>query len=449
LVDIASARAAGLLMQFGGAKYIDTKRFGSLPKERTIFFKPNQIIALLGFDYSAEQISGALTRVGCRIFLSSDIVSNASWQIGIPSWRPDLITVSDLSEEVARINGLELIPSSLPTGKSGARLSPMQIRKRSIAQMLANNGFSEVLTSPFISPEMNKTLGFVGDRAKSFRLANPMSEEFPLLRTHLTPGLLLAAKRNLSRGAKEVSIFEIGSIFRNTGILPEAQEVSIDRRPAPEILRQIFAGVPKQPTHVAGVVVGQSELSGWWGRGRTFQWSDAIAMAVRIVEEAGNTPEIGTSDFAPWHVGRCAELTIAGLPVAHAGELHPRVLEDLGLPPRACAFVVAISEIPIAARYKAESVWTMPLALQDISLIVESNVSAKEVERALQDGAGELLESIVLFDRYDQIEEGKVSLAYTLSFRAPDRTLTALEVSEFRKRAGEFASERCGAIIRA
>jgi len=269
-----------------------------------------------------------------------------------------------------------------------------------------------------------------------------------LLRTHLLPGLLQALQRNLSRGSKDVALFEIGSVFRDTSALARIGIVPTTERPSDAVINEIYGSVPAQPLFVGAVVAGSLDRKGWWGSGRTFDWSDAVSLAERIILETGNSVEIVQSDLAPWHPGRCAEIRIDGKPVAHAGELHPRVLEELGLPARTTAFAVILSELPFAPQRRAVPVLTMPAAIQDISLFVPADIPSAEVEAALREGAGDLLESITLFDRYDQAGDGQISLAFSLVFRAPDRTLTADEVSAFRLSAGARAVERCGATLR-
>ncbi|MEJ0014569.1 MAG: hypothetical protein WDN07_03165 [Actinomycetota bacterium] len=184
------------------------------------------------------------------------------------------------------------------------------------------------------------------------------------------------------------------------------------------------------------------------GTGRKFDWADATNQALSIIELTGNTGTIVQSDLAPWHPGRCSEIQVGGKPVAHAGELHPRVLEALGLPPRSCAFAVILSELPVIPPKSVKPILTMPAATQDVSLIVDSVVSASDVQTALSRGAGDLLESITLFDRYENLGEGKVALGFTLTFRSPDRTLTADEVSGYRESAVAQAVASCGAILR-
>ena len=447
VATVASARATALLIELTGANLIGESTAGAVQPARSITFNPTGISRLMGYEYSDDQIKSALTAIGGHV----ETKSPDAWLFTAPTWRADLEVLSDLAEEVARVNGFDLIPSRLPIGKLGSTLTPMQYRKRGVGQLLAHLGFNETYNYPFVSPEMVKTLGFEGPRAASFKIANPMSEEAPLLRTHLLPGLLSALSRNLSRGAKDVALFEIGTVFRDITARPRVEDISTMNRPSDAMIAQIYASVPAQPLFVGAVVAGSLDRKGWWGSGRTFDWSDAVALAERIVAETGNRAEIVQSDLAPWHPGRCAEIQIDGKAVAHAGELHPRVLEELNLPPRTVAFAVILSELPIATATSALPILTMPAAIQDISLFVDREMPSSKVEAALREGAGELLESITLFDRYEQAggeNPGRVSLAFTLTFRASDRTLTADEVSGFRAEAAALAVSRCGAIIR-
>lgn len=444
LAEISSARAIDLMIELGGAKYVGSSRAGEPRFAPVVSFDPNFVSKYLGTDVSLAEVEEKLIVVGCDVSKKSD----KEWLIDPPSWRADLILAPDLVEEVARMIGYERIPSTLPTGKSGAGLSPIQYRKRAVANYLASNGFSEVYNSPFVDPAFVADLGFTGDRAKSFKLANPMSEEFPDLRTHLLPGLLLTAMRNQGRGASDIAIFEIGSVFRNTEKLISPGIVGIDKVPDVKTKEIIYKSVPNQPLHVGAVVAGKLTSDSWHVKSSNFTWVEAIGFARAIVENTGSEANTIPSDFAPWHPGRCAEIQVDGKPVGHAGELHPRVISLLGLPDRSCAFVVILSALPIQEQKKSETLLTMPPAIQDISLIVDEKVSAGLVENALREGAGEMLESLTLFDRYEKMGEGKISLAFTLVFRAKDRTLTADEVSKYREAATTAATNQCGAILR-
>ena len=155
------------------------------------------------------------------------------------------------------------------------------------------------------------------------------------------------------------------------------------------------------------------------------------------------------SDLAPWHPGRCAEFIVDGKPVAHAGEIHPRVVSEFALPERSAAWAMNLDALPASPLVSPQPVGVMPAAVQDIALIVDQKVSAAELTSALKSGAGELLESIELFDRYDKIGDGKVSLAFTMVFRAVDRTLKTEEVSAAREAAAAEAMRICGAVVRA
>ena len=443
LAEIASARATQLLIDLADAKYVGTSQAGSPIKNRKVKISQTQISKYLGFPYTAKQVKSALLLIGCKVAGSGDLLT-----VEVPTWRPDLINFADFAEEIARLNSYDLIPATLPTGKGGARLNDMQYRKRAVAISLANQGFTEVINYPFVSQEMVDLLGFTGDRAKSFKIANPMSEEFPLLRTHLLPGLLTTAVRNIGRGSKNLAIFEIGTIFRNTTPLGKAVNPGISKRPSEKVIKDIYDGVPKQMLFVGAVVTGETILSDWQGSGSKFNWSDAIAKAEEIIESTGNDYEIFSSDLAPWHPGRCAELRVNGKPVAHAGELHPRVITALNLPERSCAFAVILSVLPSAGVTKAPAIWSFPAVVQDVALVVESKISAADLTAAIKQGAGPLLESIVLFDRYDQMAGNKVSLAFTLTFRASDRTLTSDEVALYRDQAIAQAAKSVGAVLR-
>ena len=444
MAEISTARAIALFIELGGASYVGTSVSGNPVLPANVTIDPTHISRLLGFEIAPSVVREKLEIVGCAIAEKSP----TSWAITPPSWRGDLQVTADFVEEVARMIGFDAIPSTLPVGKAGAGLSPMQSRKRSTGLFLANNGFTEVYNYPFVSPELVELLGFKGERAKGFRLANPMSEEFPLLRTHLLPGLLTTAARNIGRGAKNIALFEIGSIFRDTTPLAEQEIVLTSQRPTPAQLRKIYDGVPIQPLHVGGVIAGSFNPEGWKGKGRTADWNDAIGYAIRIIEQTGNSWSITHSDFAPWHPGRCAELQVDGKPVAHAGELHPRTCSALGLPARSVAFVVALSALDFRPPLTSSTLLTMPAAVQDIAVVVKNTVPAFAVESALREGAGDLLESITLFDRYDKLDDGDISLAYSMVFRAPDRTLTADEVSGYREAAAAMAAAQCGATVR-
>jgi phenylalanyl-tRNA synthetase beta chain len=441
LAEFASARFVQLLTAHSSAQHVATVVDGQPRYAPIVTIDPHHISKVLGFEISPSKVAEVLRVIGCD-------VDEKSFAIDPPSWRSDLLTAADFAEEVARMIGYDKIPSVLPPRPLHASLTPNQKRRRAVATMLASRGFAEVQTFPFTNQATIDSMGFVGERAATYKVANPMSEEFPLMRVHLVPGLIEVAQRNISRGAKDFAIFEMGSIFRSSQKLVSVISPELSKRPDQKSIEEIFSSVPAQGYHVAGLLVGKTENEDWQGKARPYNWQDAIACAQDVLALCNLEWSVARSDLAPWHPGRCAELIVNGKAVAHAGELHPRIIAAYGLPERSVAFAVALSALPDSQLVRPTTVGTMPAAVQDVALIVDSTVNAADVEAALRSGAGDLLESITLFDRYDKIGDGKVSLAFSMVFRAQDRTLTGEEVSAMREAATAVAATKFGAVVR-
>jgi phenylalanyl-tRNA synthetase beta chain len=285
------------------------------------------------------------------------------------------------------------------------------------------------------------------------------------MRTTLLPGLLRTLVRNAGRGFSDVALHEFGLVFR---LRPDAPDVApilpVDRGPTVHEVAELEAPLPDQPLHAGAVLAGQAEPAGWWGPGRAAGWQDAIEAARRVLRASRVPFDVRAAQREPWHPGRCAAIFVRGERghewlAGHAGELHPRVVAAFGLPPRTAAMELDLSVIETAAGVlgpvQAPALSGYPVAVQDVALSVPESVPAADVERALVDGAAAagdvLLESVRLFDVYtgDQAGAGRKSLAYTLRFRAPDRTLTADEASAARDAAVAEATRRTGAVLRA
>ncbi|MGX1674788.1 phenylalanine--tRNA ligase subunit beta [Streptomyces sp. NPDC055400] len=410
---------------------------------------PDQVA---GVTYGRETVVRRLQQVGCDVYGQDNLT------VTVPSWRPDLREPNDLAEEVIRLEGYENLPSTLPRLPAGRGLTERQRLHRRAGRALAGAGYVEALNYPFISDETLGKLGIEQDdpRRTTVKLVNPLSDEEPALRTTLLPGLLEALRRNDGRGSHDLALFETGLVFRPTGDEPQAVRLPIDRRPTDEEIAGLDAALPRQPRHAAVVLTGARERAGWWGNGRPADWADAVEAARTIAREAGVELIVRGDQHAPWHPGRCAALFAvvdgAETLVGHAGELHPRVIKALHLPERSCAMEVDLDRIERAGTgaLQAPRISTFPVATQDVALVVDATVPAADVEQALREGAGELLESLRLFDVFtgEQLGEGRKSLAYALRFRAGDRTLTVDEASAARDAAVALAAERTGAVLR-
>ncbi|MFJ8156717.1 phenylalanine--tRNA ligase subunit beta [Streptomyces sp. NPDC094468] len=406
-----------------------------------------------GVEYGRETVVRRLQEVGCDVYGQDELI------VSVPSWRPDLLEQNDLAEEVIRLEGYENLPSTLPRPRSGRGLTHRQRLHRRVGRALAGAGYVEAPNYPFVSEQVFDQLGLAADdpARRAVRLTNPLNDEEPALRTSLLPGLLGALRRNDGRGAHDLALFETGLVFLPREEQGVAGHPPVDRRPTDAEIAALDAVLPEQPRHVAVVLAGAREQAGWWGTGRPADWADAVEAARTVAREAGAELIVRSGQYGPWHPGRCAELAVVAdgteRVVGHAGELHPRVVKALGLPARTCAAELDLDALERAGDGvpQAPSISAFPVATQDVALVVDKPVPAADVEAALREGAGDLLEAIRLFDVYvndEHLGEGKKSLAYALRFRAADRTLTVDEASAARDAAIALAGERTGAVLR-
>ncbi|KOX12046.1 phenylalanine--tRNA ligase subunit beta [Nocardiopsis sp. NRRL B-16309] len=449
----AATRAVELLAELGGARVEDAYTHVDESAARgPIVLRASHPGDVAGVDYPEGTTRTWLERIGCAVEDRGEDLA-----VTPPTWRPDLTDPNDLAEEVIRFEGYENIPSVPPRAPAGRGLTPGQRLRRTLGRVLADTGYNEVLSYPFVGESDLDGLQLEDDDARrvSLRLANPLNEQEPLLRTTLLPGLFKALARNVGRGFTDVALFEMGLVYRPRPGATRAPLLPVDRGPSAEELRQIDAAVPDQPRRVGAVLAGNAERAGWWGPGRPATWADAIQAARDIARTAGVELEVEADRHAPWHPGRCAALYVRvdgeRLLVGHAGELHPRTVKAFGLPERTCAMEVELDRIERArGADTAPTVSTYPVATQDVALVVDESVPVGAVGDALAEGAGELLESVRLFDVYtgEQVGEGRKSAAFTLRFRAGDRTLTAEEAGAARDAAVARAAERTGAALR-
>lgn len=460
LPAVAAQRVVDLLVELGGgtadAAVSDLDHTAETSRA-PIALKVTEPTRLSGVEYTPEQVRSTLEEIGATVEVSSVVEPVQVLLVTPPSWRPDLTGPADLVEEVVRIQGYDQVPSVLPSAPGGRGLTTEQRTRRSVARALAEAGFVETLSYPFVGVPEYDALGLPADdpRRVSLRLVNPMADDKPLLRSNLLVTLLDTVRRNVSRGLTDLAVYEIGLVTRPTPGAPAALTLPGGVRPTEEQLAALAAAVPDQPRRVAGVLTGKRELAGWWGAGRTAGWEDALAAARLVAERArADVVVVPDSGQMPWHPGRCGRLELTdGTVVGHAGELHPKVVEALGLPARAAAFEVDLSVLVGAASGEpvaAAPVSAFPAAKEDFAFVVDDGVPAEAVRSAIVAGAGELLEDVALFDVFtgEQVGEGKKSLAYSLRLRAADRTLSAKEVRAVRDSVVESAADKVGAVLR-
>ncbi|MFE5892710.1 phenylalanine--tRNA ligase subunit beta [Streptomyces sp. NPDC056462] len=458
-VDPAAAAAAAqrtvdlLVLLAGGTAEGGVTEVVTPSAPHTITVPANHPDKVAGVEYGRETVVRRLQQIGCDVYGQDELI------VTVPSWRPDLLESNDLAEEVIRLEGYENLPSTLPKPPSGRGLTHRQRLHRRVGRVLAGAGYVEAPNYPFVSEQVFDQLGLAADdpARRVVKLVNPLNDEEPALRTSLLPGLLGALRRNDGRGSHDLALFETGLVFQPREEQRVAGHLPVDRRPTDEEIAALNAVLPEQPRHVAVVLAGARERAGWWGKGRPADWADAVEAARAVALEAGAELTVRAGQYGPWHPGRCAELAItvdgAQRVVGHAGELHPRVLKALHLPARTCAMELDLDALEQVGdgTPQAPGISTFPVATQDVALVVDKPVPAAEVEAALREGAGVLLEGIRLFDVYvndEQLGDGKKSLAYALRFRAGDRTLTVDEASAARDAAVALAGERTGAVLR-
>jgi phenylalanyl-tRNA synthetase beta chain len=443
VADLMVELAGGTLTDEGGALFAEVEIAGiDLPRGFTQ--------GVVGVDYTDEEIVAALEMIGAEV---TD--AEGGWFVIPPSWRRDLTDKWTLVEEVARIHGLDRIPSILPIPPSGRGYTALQRGRRRVADALAAAGFVETPSFPFTTEEHNDLHGSAsGAHLPSIRLANALDGQAPFLRRSLVPGLLQTAHRNISRGLVDLALFEVGSVFTpeegveyGTDVVPP-----LGQRPSDETLAELNASIPPQPRLVSALLTGNITSRQPGRAAEHVDLADALDAVRAIAVAAGVEIEVTQTQRAALHPGRAGALVVAGEQIGYVGELHPQVSADADLPGRAYVLELDLDRALTLAGHRvvAESLSTFPAATQDVSLVVDAAVPASEVRAALIEGAGDLLESARLVDDYrgEGLGDGEKSLSFALRFRAADRTLTAAEASEAKMAGVAVAAERVGASIR-
>ncbi|MFN2615702.1 MAG: phenylalanine--tRNA ligase subunit beta, partial [Thermoleophilaceae bacterium] len=438
LAMAAERLASRLMVDLCGARMVpgtlDAYPEPAGPREVSV--RPERMERLLGERIPAEQVSGILDRLGFAPRTEDERVA-----VSVPPWRDsDVQREADLIEEVARIHGLDKLPTTLPARERAVgRLTGTQPLRRRLEDALRDRGSFECVSYSFTAPESLARLRL--GEPEPIRIQNPLSEDLSVLRPLLLPGLLDAARRNTAYGRSELALFESAHVY-------------LAARPPEQGAGSPRGARPAEERHHLAALIGRTLPDGWRTPAPAADFHAARALLEALMAVAGVPwrAEAGGPPFL--HPGRAASVvaTTGGRELGWLGELHPLVLREWELDGPVAAFeidVEAVAELaPGVAGY--HDVTSFPSVLQDIAVVVSEDVSTAEVSGAVRAGGGELLHALRLFDVYrgEQLGEGMKSLALRLEFRAPDRTLTDDEVAglraEIEQRLGELGGKLRG-----
>lgn len=454
----AAQMAVDLLEKYGQAQPSDTPRdVNNVQRVRPIVFKASEVKRLTNLDLDINEISDILTDIGCSVAGGG----NGEFSVTAPSWRPDLTQACDLVEEVARIYGYDRIPIRVPHApvEGHVGLTADQLHKRQVADELAEYGLVETLSYPFVGNTDYKNFQIDPEAIEkvSVEIVNPLAGDRPFLRRELLLTLATTIQRNIHRGIDNVSCYEIGHVYLADPNAPAVPALPGAVKPSDEQLAALDAGLPDQPLHVAAILTGNAQDDGWLGDRRAVDWTDAVEAVRRIAGSIGASIELDQSkpeEFeAAWHPGRSARIMAGDTQVGMVGELHPKVDDALGFPHHSAAFEIDLTALFGMLSNKpvqAKPISTFPPVKQDLAFTVPTSVTAHELTEAIRKAAGDMLETIELFDVFtgEQVGDNKKSLAYAVTFRAPDRTLTSQDSEAIRARIVSQAAA-LGAQLRA
>jgi len=436
----AQRLAARLMVELCGARMVQgtIDVYPSPAEPRVAPLRAERMERLLGERIEAETASGILERLGF------EPVAEGGWRV--PPWRDaDVQREADLIEEVARIHGLDKLPTTLPGREQAVgRLTGSQPLRRRLEDLLRDRGLLETISYSFTSPGALARLRLTD--VQPLEIDNPLSEELSVMRPLLLPGLLDAARHNGAHGRAGVALFESAHVYLPAGALEPAPEGSPG------------GATPADEHHRLGALLTEAGPAGWRTSARPADFYAAKALLEALMEAAGigdwrvEESRRGPRPFL--HPGRAAVVASGeGVQLGWIGELHPLVLREWELDGPAAAFELEVDllhELTQGRIATYSDVTSFPAVLQDIAVIVPEDVPAARLADVVREGAGELLASLRVFDLYhgEQVGEGHKSLALRLEFRAPDRTLTDEEVAE-RRTAIENELASLGGRLRA
>lgn len=415
MIDLALDMACGLFAGLCGGTVskgtIDVRVPPALA--RTLRLRGSRVEHVLGAPVASDEIVTLLTRLGCGVSAEGDTL-----QVAVPSFRADLEREIDLIEEVARIHGLDRVPTTLPARRSGrGGLTRQQSTVRKIEDLMVGAGLMQVVSYSFGDetwPDLVRLAA--GDpRRRGVVITNPLSADQTVMRTMLLPGLLAVAQQNMSVREERVRVFEVGRVY-----LAGREEL------------------PDEPLRLGVLVAGAWEEESWLRSGVSNGYFLAKGLVERLSTGLHAPLRFARAKEPFLHPGRGAEVRSADdRTVGWVGEVHPLVAQayDLRGPVTCAELDVDVLLTACTEVVTFRDLLAYPAVEQDLALVVDAAVPARAVVESLRAAGGSLLEEVSVFDLYEgaQVSAGKKSIALRLSFRAPDRTLAESEINDLRE----------------
>jgi phenylalanyl-tRNA synthetase beta chain len=451
----ALERAVSLLGQVAGGKpagnVID--RYPRRAKPPSILLRRQRVTDIAGIEIKTAEVEKIFKQLGCKVQRRG----KTGFSIVPPTYRSDLSREADLIEEIARLHGYGKIPSTLPRARIGGRPDVRLRCERGLRSYLTGEGLTETINLPFTSTDMNARFpGIPNGRKEPVAVLNPLVQESAEMRLSLVPGLIENLKVNLAQRVKGLGVFALGKVFY---LDPSTRATASGRESS---LRVVLSkrseskddGDPRERQHLAALLFGARERKGLRAEEAPVTFLDVKGLIEGSVEQAG------AGDLFRWtgesvpgflHPGRSARFEIDGAPLGYIGEIHPNVSEELSLP-RFLIFELDFEKLVqyLSPKLTVRSLPRFPSVERDLAVVVDESFPARRIINWLKDQRHSLIEDVEVFDQYRgaPIPEGKKSLAYTISYRAEDRTLTDAEVQDLHQDLVSRIGERFGAQLR-
>ena len=402
-------RAAQLLQQICPSCKVSVGVIDVYPEpveQRTVTFTAEQINDYLGTSIEKDRMIDILTKLEFGITESGDTIEAL-----VPTWRDDVTGMPDIAEEVARIVSYDNIAPTIPVAiLSSGGMTPKKALTKEVTHYLAHAGLSQIITFSFMHKDglMNMMLPEGDSRYTAIPILNPISEEFPYMRTTLVPAVIEAAKRNIAQQNKDLWLFETANVYE-----PKALPLT---------------EVPHERPMACGIMMGKVTEAAWNQAQRDTDFYDVKGVVDGLLAKLGLTQyDIQPSSESYYHPGVSAHYTVNGVTIANYGELHPQVVKNFDLSGKVYMFEIDLEAVLsiIVPPFRYQSFSKFPGTSRDLAIVAPVSVTSGDIVALIKEHGGEYLESVSIFDVYEgeHIEAGYRSLAYNLQFRSMEGTL--------------------------